>query len=368
MRSQAIIDLKTLCHNYSIYSSLLPDGCKTMAVVKANAYGHGDIQVATTLQKNGVCDFAVSNLDEAIRLRNNGIDGQILILGYTPVDQAAVLLDYDITQALLSEEYAFALESFHFGVKCQFAIDTGMRRIGLNSDKPSECEDVIRRFYNSSLKLNGLFTHLCVADNDDEESITFTNQQIEKFNDISSLVNDLNLPYIHYMNSAGGLWYQNCYSSFARLGIVLYGLKPQIRNSLPVGIRPILSWKSVVSMVKNVHPGDTIGYGRTFVVEKSMTLATVSTGYADGYNRLLSNKGYVLIHGKRAPIVGRICMDQFTVDVSDIPDVKMGSEVVLIGDCESESIYADDLAQLIGTIGYEIVCSISERVERIYIK
>lgn len=366
MRSQVVINIEQLKSNYQIYNSFLPPCCKPMVVVKANGYGHGDVEVARALSQIGVNNYAVSNIDEAIRLRKAGIQGQILVLGFTDVDRANELLLFDITQALLSEEYAQVLSEKEPLVKCHFAIDTGMRRIGLNADNPSECERIIRH-YSSKLKLTGLFTHLCVADSCEVDSKIFTRGQIIKFQNIANKVEDINLPYIHYMNSAGGLWYHEGRSNLARLGIILYGLKPDYHNTLPDGIRPILTWKSVVSMVKKVYPGDSIGYGRTFEVNRPMTIATVSTGYADGYSRLLSNNGHVLLKGKRAPIVGRICMDQFMIDVTDIDGVFMGSEVVLIGNSGSEVITADDLAQLTGTIGYEIVCAISDRVERVYI-
>ena len=240
-----------------------------------------------------------------------------------------------------------------------------MRRIGLNTDDPIECECVIRKTYSTFLHLEGLFTHLCVADTPDQDE--FTKHQIFLFEDIVSRVADLNLPFCHCMNSAGGLWHHSDVSCFARLGIILYGLKPDYMNTLPEGIEPVLSWKSVVSMVKKVKPDDTVGYGRSYTVERPMTIATIPTGYADGYPRLLSNKGWVLIKGKKAPIVGRVCMDQMMIDVTDISDVQFETEVVLIGKSGDEVVTADDLAHLIGTIGYEIVCGISKRVERSYI-
>ena len=352
-------------NNLSIYRSKLGHNQAIMAVVKADAYGHGDQIVAKYLSDSGICHFAVSNLDEAIHIREAGAEGQVLILGYTPVERAEELLQYDITQALLSEDYADRLIATNLPVKCQFALDTGMRRIGLNADDPDKCERVIRKAYRSRLQLDGLFTHLCVADTPDQNE--FTEKQISLFEEVCSRVSDLNLPYCHCMNSAGGLWHKSDVSCFARLGIILYGLKPDYMNTLPDGIEPVLSWKSVVSMVKEVKPGDTIGYGRSFIVEHPMRIATVPTGYADGYPRLLSNKGWVLINGQKAPIVGRVCMDQMMVDVTDIPDVEYESEVVLLGKSGDEIITADDLANLIGTIGYEIICGISKRVERVYI-
>jgi alanine racemase len=364
-RSWVEIRLDVLFNNVGIYKNHIIQKSIIMAVVKADAYGHGDQVVAKYLSDNGIHNFAVSNIDEAIHIREAGAEGQILILGYTPIEKAQELINYDITQALLSEDYADRLAATYLPVKCQFALDTGMRRIGLNGDDPDKCERVIRKTYSSSLQLDGLFTHLCVADTPEQNE--FTEKQIKLFEEIATRVSDLNLSYCHCMNSAGGLWHNSDVSCFARLGIILYGLKPDYMNTLPDGIEPALSWKSVVSMVKEVKPGDTIGYGRSFIVEHPMRIATVPTGYADGYPRLLSNKGWVLINGCKAPILGRVCMDQMMVDVTAISDVEYESEVVLLGKSGNEVITADDLANLIGTIGYEIVCGISKRVKRIYI-
>ena len=362
-RSRVEINLSTLYNNLKIYSDNLPSNSNIMAVVKADAYGHGDKVVAKFLSNHGMRHFAVSNIDEAIRIRSAGVEGQILILGYTPIELVEDLIKYNLTQTLLSEEYAERLAKTGFPVMCQFAIDTGMRRIGLNADNPQHCEKVIRE-YSQRLNLNGLFTHLCVADTSKQNE--FTEKQIRLFERVVARVSNLNLD-CHCMNSAGGLWHASNSSYVVRLGIILYGLKPDYMNYLPEGIKPALSWKSVVSMVKEVKPGDTIGYGRSYVVDHPMTIATIPTGYADGYPRFLSNKGYVLINGKSAPIIGRICMDQMMVDVTDIPDVRFESEVILIGQNGDEVITADDLANMIGTIGYEIVCGISKRVDRVYI-
>lgn len=357
-RSWVEIDLKQLKRNYEIYKALQPRGREVMAVVKADAYGHGDKEVVKTLDSLGCRFFAVSNIDEAIHVRSV-TDGEILILGYTPIDMVEELVKNNITQALLSEEYAEALLSTGLPVKCQFAIDTGMRRIGLNADNLDECERVIRKYKEG---LTGIFTHLCVADTPDQNE--FTEGQIQKFEAVCDRVEDLNLS-CHCMNSAGGLWH-TARSSFARLGIVLYGLKPDYANTLPDGIAPVLSWKTVVSMVKDVKPRDTIGYGRSFIVQRPMKIATIPTGYADGYSRSLSNKGWVLIAGRKAPIVGRVCMDQMMVDVSGIDRVDIGTEVMLLGRSGDEVITADDLANVYETIGYEIVCGINKRVERYY--
>lgn len=360
-RSWTEIHLNRIIDNYNIYINNAQK--RIMAVVKADAYGHGAAKIATLLQDIGVIDFAVSNLTEAMELRDAGITGQILILGYTPTEEVDNLLKYDITQALLSEKYTNDIIQTGARIKCQYAIDTGMNRIGLDADYTFLCEKEIR-FAAENLNLTGLFTHLCVADSPAEDD--FTSQQINKFTTVVDTVKDLELPYIHCLNSAGGLWHKTDVSCFARLGIILYGLKPDYMNELPDGIEPALEWKSVISMIKTVHPGETIGYGRSYKAEADMKIATIPTGYADGYNRLLSNKGYVLVNGKRAPIVGRVCMDQFMVDVTEVA-CKPYDEVVLIGKSGYEIFTADDMAQIIGTIGYEVVCDITKRVERVYL-
>ena len=354
-RSWVEVNLDKIAKNYNICKAQLPATQEIMAVVKADGYGHGAVEVAKTVQALGCENFAVSNIEEAKQLRGNGVQGQILILGYTPLSSISDLLTYDLTQALLSEDYAEKLSGR--GIKAQFAIDTGMNRIGLDADSPGNCERTIRKYF-SLFKLTGLFTHLCVADIKAEKD--FTDGQIDKFENVVDRVNDLDIQFIHCMNSAGGLW-SNGYGNLARLGIVLYGLKPDYSNELPEGIKPALEWKSVISMIKAVHSGETIGYGRSYMVDKEMIVATIPTGYADGYNRKLSNNGKVLINGNEAPIVGRICMDQLMVDVTGL-DVKFEDEVTLLGN----GYTADHMAQDIGTIGYEVVCDIGKRVSRIY--
>lgn len=358
-RSWVEVDLKQIIDNYKIYKRSITEN-EIMAVVKADAYGHGDAEIARVLQSEGVKLFAVSNIEEAIALRTAGIVGEILILGYTPMECSEQLVAYDITQTLLDASYAELMSDK--GIKAQFAIDTGMNRIGLDADQPEKCEQVIRNYYDR-FKLTGMFTHLCVADTDTEESNQFTKQQITKLGEVARIVSDLKLQYVHYMNSAGGLFHgkKEVYSEIARLGIILYGLKPDYLNVLPKGIKPALAWKSVVAMIKDVHTGESVGYGRTFVAEREMQIATIPTGYADGYRRELSNQGKIEVNGRVVSIVGRVCMDQMMVDVTGT-DVKCGDEVTLIG----EHYTAGDMAQDIGTIGYEILCGISKRVPRIY--
>ncbi len=367
-RSWVEVDIDQIIKNYNIYKSKLSDSARIMAVVKADAYGHGDVAICRALWQNGVKLFAVSNIDEAKCLRNSGIGGDILILGYTPPEDFEDLFNFNITQTLLGEEYAELVANSGFNIKCQFAIDTGMNRIGLDGSDTEKCAEIIRK-YSKKLHLDGFFTHLCVADADDAENIEFTRLQIEKYDRIRELTKDLHFPLVHCMNSAGGIFHGG--EELVRLGIVMYGLKPDFSNVLPDGIAPALSWKSVIMMVKKIKAGESVGYGRSFTATKDMWIATIPTGYADGYRRDLSNKGYVLIKGYRAPIVGRVCMDQMMIDISELiacgEVIEMGDEVTLIGKSGKETLTADDMAHMIGTIGYEIVCGISKRVPRKYL-
>lgn len=371
-RSWIEINVSQLKENYLQYKKSLKRDAEIMAVIKADAYGHGDVQVARMLSELGVQLFAVSNIDEAVGLREAGINGDILILGYSSPVYAQTIQRYNLTQAIVSNAYAEALIATNFPIKCQVAIDTGMNRIGLNGNMVKHCINSVH-LIAKKLQVTGLFTHLCVADSTHEEDQNYTRNQISKFKRVVDGVADLNLPYIHCCNSAGGLFYLNENSEFdaigkiVRLGIVLYGLKPDINNTIPDGIAPAMTWKSAISMVKEVLPGESIGYGRSFRVEKPMRIATVTTGYADGLNRLLSNRGFVMIEGQKAPIVGKICMDQTLVDVTNIPNVKMGDKVVLIGRSGDLLYSADDMAEDLGTIGYEIICNITKRVQRFYV-
>lgn len=370
-RSWVEVDLSQIKANYLLYKEALKRNASIMAVIKADAYGHGDVQVARVLSDLGCNLFAVSNIDEAVGLREAGIKGEILILGYSSPYYAKTLYDLNLTQALVSEEYAEQLGNTGFRIKCQFAVDTGMNRIGIDGDNLQDCERIIRAFVER-LNINGLFTHLSVADSLKTADREFTLSQLNKFHSLAEKLSDLKLPYIHCCNSAAGLQHLDESPFFekigtiVRLGIVLYGMRPSDDVQIPKGIRPALQWKSVISMVKRVHAGESIGYGRTYRVEKESVIATVATGYADGLSRTLSNKGFVLINGHKAPIVGNICMDQTLVDVTDIPNVKTGMHAIILGTSGDYSFSADDMASSLGTIGYEVLCDISKRVQRFY--
>ena len=365
-RSWVEIDLEVLKNNYKIYAEKIGKEKEVMAVVKANAYGHGAPKVALALQSEGCRNFAVSNVEEAMELRLAGVCGQILILGYTPIKALGHVLEHDLTQAVFSEEYAQKaceyLGEKSKKMKVHFVLDTGMNRIGLSAKDPASCEKIIRKYKNSFF-VTGMFTHLCVADTPSEDE--FTCGQIESFRAVADRVRDLGLSYVHCLNSAGGL-YQEGFGDLGRLGIVLYGLKPDYENTLPGGIRPAMQWKTVIAMLKTVPAGETIGYGRSYQTKRDTVVATLPTGYGDGYHRNLSNRGHVLIHGKKAPIIGRVCMDQMMLDVTDIPQAELLCKVTLMGKSGDEEISADDLARLDESINYQVICGVTKRVVRVY--
>ncbi len=370
-RTWAEIDIDALIHNFKIIKSET-ENALIMAVVKADAYGHSVKDIAPVLQANGADYFAVSNIDEAIALRKIGITMPILILGYTPVNMAAELSINDIIQCVYSPEYAKALsdsaEKFGVEIKIHIKLDTGMSRIGFDCRDSSikGINDAIKAAKLPSFIFEGIFTHFAVSDRSTDNEDGFTLEQYDRFNKgIEAFKSaELDSPLCHCCNSAAFCLDNDKHLDICRPGIILYGLTPSADLELKEDFIPVMTVKSVVSMVKTVCAGDTVSYGRTFKAEKDMKIATVTAGYADGYPRALSNKGYVIINGKRANIIGRVCMDQMCVDVSDIEDVNQGDEVILFG----KELPVEVLADMCNTINYEIVCGISPRVPRIIIK
>ena len=366
-RTWAEIDENALIHNFNIVKSTAKT--RVCAVVKANAYGHGVKIVAPVLQKAGADFFAVSNLEEAIELRDIGITKPILILGYTPCECAEELYKNDISQCVFSLEYASALsleaQKNNFKIKIHLKLDTGMTRLGFDCRNNNLCgiDDAIKAAKLDGFILEGVFTHFAVSDRNEAQEDGFTNEQYNRFCEAVDTLsaNGLNAEYKHCCNSAAICKDDDKHLNMCRAGIILYGLTPSSELELEQDFIPVMSFKSVVSQVKTIHKGDTVSYGRTFKAEKDMQIATVSAGYADGYSRLLSNRGYVLINGKRANIVGRVCMDQLCVDVSGIDGVKRDDEVLLFG----KDLPVEIPAEIIGTINYELVCAVSSRVKRI---
>ncbi|MBR5472453.1 MAG: alanine racemase [Clostridia bacterium] len=366
-RTWAEIDESALIHNFKIIKETAKS--PVCVVVKANAYGHDVNVVAPLLQKAGANWFAVSNIDEAIELREIGITKPILILGYTPCEYAQELCKHNISQCVYSLDYAQELSQNavknNLTINIHLKLDTGMSRIGFDcrDDNLNGINDAIKSAKLDGFKLHGVFTHFAVSDRNELQEDGFTDCQYNRFTKaIDALKSSGLTPEIcHCSNSAALCQDTDKHLDMCRAGIVLYGLTPSSDLKLPQNFMPVMSFKSVVSQVKQINVGDTVSYGRTFEAEKAMAVATVSCGYADGYPRLLSNKGYVLINGQKADIIGRVCMDQFCVDVTNVPNVKRGDEVLLWGN----NLPVEELANIIGTINYELVCGVSSRVKRI---
>lgn len=360
-RCWAKINLDSLLSNAKWIINNKSSNEKIMAIVKANAYGCGASMVAKTLYSDLKIDnWAVASIYEAEKLRNDNIKGNILILGFTPISQVEKLVKLNVTQTILNEQYANLLNekaaSLGLKVKVQIALDTGMNRIGFLKG-----EDHYKVFKMPNLEVCGAYTHLSHADSFKSDAVEYTKNQIDDF-----IKRTKNIKNLHCQNSAAIITKAAKGFDYIRPGIILYGLKPS-EEVYCDELKEVLSFKSVVAMIKEVKKGAEIGYGRTYKALKDTKIATIPIGYADGYPRLLSNKGEVLIKGKRCKIIGNVCMDQIMVDVTDV-DCKMGDIVTIIGDDGNESIKADDLAKKIGTIGYEIICNISQRVPRVYYK
>lgn len=369
-RTWAVIDIDALKSNYAAIKAHTRSK-KIMAVVKADGYGHGDGMTALALERCGVDFFAVSNLDEALMLRKFSVSSDILILGFTPVECASILYRNRITQTVFSLDYARLLndECLKKGITLDVHIklDTGMGRIGIVDDSPNSVEDIVEIISLKGLNTEGIFSHLSSADCDDEASLAYTKAQIKRYTDMLKRLEEKSIHFsaVHLQNSAGLAFFNDLSFDYARAGIVLYGLAPS-HMSLPFKLTPVMSLKSVVSLVKTVPANTSISYGRTFCSDREMRIATIPIGYADGYPRLLSNKADVLIRGKRAKIIGNICMDQLMVDVSDIEGVQPLDEVTLVGQDGDSRITFDELAEMTGTINYELVCLIGKRVPRVY--
>lgn len=371
-RIRAEIDLDAAERNFTALKGFLYDGfTKPACVIKADGYGHGDLPLMQLYQDLGVDFFCVSNVPEALRLREGGCKGDILILGRSDPDDADIIAENNIIAAVVSRENAAAFsEKASKPVKVHIKVDTGMCRVGLNADDPEHCaEEIAEIAAMPNISAEGVFTHFSAADSRLEEDIAFTEDQKQKFLAAVNVSERLGVKFkqIHFLNSAATIYCYDSRSTLARLGILLYGLRPAYALNIPVALKPVMSLKTVVSQVKTIHKGDSVSYGRTYIAKGDTVTATVPCGYADGYPRLLSGNCAAIIKGKRAKGIGRICMDQMIFDVTDIDGVSEGDEVILIGSDGNETITADDLAEACGTIGYEIVCGISKRVPRVYV-
>ena len=367
-RVYAKINKQALFHNISEIRKKVGN-TKITAVIKADGYGHGALETARVIDTVADC-YAVAVMEEAIQLRENGIKKPIMILGHTSPAFYKDALKYDIALTVFGVDAACKLseEAKADGKtgKIHIALDTGMSRIGF----PVNDESVSKIKYISELQnteIVGIFSHFATAD---EKNKDFSALQLSRFDEMFEKLKDagVKIPVRHICNSAGIMEFPHCYYEMVRAGIILYGLYPSDEvDKSRIDLKPALELKSHVVNIKTVPAGTGISYGQTYVTEGERKIATVPVGYADGYPRLLSNKGRVLIRGKAAPITGRVCMDQFMVDVTDIDGVSEMDEVTLIGRDNGNEITADDIAKLCGTINYEIVCGIGKRVPRIFV-
>lgn len=379
----AEIDLSAIEHNFLEIKKKIGPETGVIAVVKANAYGHGSEAVAHRLDKAGADAFGVARLCEAVALRNSGITKDILIFGYTPAEYAPELVRYNITQEVFSFSYAQELNNnisgFGDKLKVHIKVDTGMGRIGLipsrlkgeikdhNPDKNELSAAVFGITSLPSIKVTGIFTHFAASDSLDKTS---SRKQLAIFKDVIAALaaQGIDIPIKHAANSAAIMEMPEAYFNMVRPGIILYGLYPSNEvDRKQLELIPAMQLKATVSQVKSVPSGYKVSYGETHVTTKPTVLATIPIGYADGYSRKLSSAGVMLVRGQRAPVVGRICMDQTIIDVGHIDGVQRGDEVVIIGSQKGQTVSADAMAMQLETINYEIVSTLMARVPRVYI-
>ncbi|MBU3189395.1 alanine racemase [Clostridium bowmanii] len=366
----AEVDLDKLAHNMREIRRVTKSE-NIIAVVKADAYGHGAIDVAPVLLENGANRLAVAVISEAVELRRSGIECPIMILGFTPPNLIDNLLKYNIEQAVYSYEFARELSKMaqkkNKMAKIHIVVDTGMGRIGYLPN-----EDSVEEVYNISklpnIIIEGMFCHFSAADEKDK---AYTYDQVKKYNEFYEKLKEkkVNINIRHMANSAAIIDLPETHYEAVRPGIIIYGYYPSAEVSVDkIDLKPVMTLKTNIVHIKTLPPGEYVSYGRKFKTERESVIATLPVGYADGYTRLLFQKGKVILRGSFAPVVGRICMDQCMIDVTDISGVIVGDEVILIGEDGKNKFTADTVAELIGTINYEIVCMVGKRVPRVYIK
>lgn len=368
----AEIDLAALRHNFDQVRKIVPHGCGILAVVKADAYGHGFMDISRELETLGVTAFGVAFLAEGIQLRKSGIDRPVLLLGGIYPGQERKCIGFNLSTAVFSLEQARVLNETARGMyrkaKIHLKIDTGMGRLGISyGDAPSFFRELTGL---KSLELEGIISHFASADELDENGRRYTDRQAELFAGVIEAARreGFSPRYVHIANSAAAFSLKLPYCNLVRPGIVLYGALPSADFIGAMDLRPVMRLKSRVAMLKWVEPGTSISYARRYVASDRRLVASVPVGYADGYCRALTNKGETLVRGKRAPVVGTVCMDWIMVDVTDISGVEVGDEVTLLGcDGTGNCIRAEELAAQAGTIPYEIFCGISKRVPRVYL-
>lgn len=372
------INLDLLSHNINEAKKLISPNTKIIAVLKDNAYAHGDIVIANEMENLGIDFFAVSHIDEAIRLRKNGIKSNILILSYTSPYYFELLSKYQLTQTLISLEYAKKVDDFCKINQCKIythvKIDTGMHRLGLCYDgTPSTLEPILEMYNMSHLNISGTYTHYAVADSLNPDDIVYTQKQYNLFQKLIDILRKkgINTGILHNQNTPATLHFSNFKCDYIRVGCLLFGMpygdiamSPQAKH-----FKPILSLKSKISIVKTVPKNTKIGYGLNYTTSKTQKIAVVAIGYGDGFPRYLSNRQvHVIVNGHLAEVIGNICMDQLIIDATSIPNVKEGDIVTLIGCDGNYIISVDDIAKMMNTLNNEIVNHINPRVPRVYIR
>ncbi len=368
-RTQARIDLDAVEYNCSNVRAKLPDDCKLLGVIKADAYGHGAVELAHLLDEK--CDFfGVACIEEAVELKKAGVKAPVLILGYVDSNVYDLVVKYDVRIPIFSMESAVALsnEAVRQGktVPFHFCIDTGMSRIGfqVNEQSADMCKEITLL---PNIEAEGLFSHFATAD---EADLTKAKAQREKYKAFVKMLEDrgVNIPVKHLNNSAGIMNFDE-YFDMCRMGIILYGLYPseEVDKSL-LDIKPVMSWLTHITHIKTLEPGREISYGGTYKTTEPRVIATIPVGYADGYPRCLSNKGRVIINGQYANIVGRVCMDQFMVDVTDVKGVDLNSTVTLVGRDGDTCLSMEEVSNSAHSFNYELPCRVARRVPRVYYK
>jgi alanine racemase len=363
----AEVDLGALAFNYQQLRQLIPPSVKFLAVVKADAYGHGAIAVSRKLEELGTDFLGVASVPEGIELRQAGLDKPILILSGIYPEEVDEVLSHHLTPMIyrldIAEALAAAARQRRTTIPIHIKVDTGMGRIGLLPEDTPAFVQRLQAFEN--LQIEGIASHLSTAD---EENPSFAEEQLKRFSRTIEEIKKVGITprFYHVANSAALVNLSAANGTLVRPGIMLYGSYPAASLKPKIALRRVMSWKSRIADVKKVPAGYPISYGRTFVTKHDSLLAAIPVGYADGYSRLLSNRGEVLIKGKRAPVVGRVCMDWTMADVTAIPAVAAGDEVVLMGSQLGQEITAEEIGGWVGTISYEILCSVGRRVQRIY--
>jgi alanine racemase len=369
MSTWAEIDLDAIAFNLGQFRLHIGKGISIYAVVKANAYGHGAAPVAQAALEAGADRVAVHRLIEALELRQAGIDVPILIMGYTPPGGVSAVVRHRLTPSVITIEFARHLsqqaQAEGVSIPVHIKVDTGMSRYGIMPSAALELATELSHL--PGIILEGIFTHFATADWLDQ---SYTLQQLALFKQVLDELRlaGIDIPLVHAANSAAVVVRPEAHFNAVRPGISLYGLPPSLEWPVPFELRPALTLKSRLSRVFDLSTGSAVSYGRTFTAPRPMRAALVPVGYGDGYPRALSNRGVVLVGGKRALVIGRVCMDQFVIDVSDIPGAQQDDEVVLIGKQGDEGITAQEVAELAGTIVNEIVTSLSARVVRVYLR